>query len=105
MLILAARTDIDMMVDRVGSVDQIQSGKKPQKADHVRHKADSDTVALSSEAVEKADLYRAIEIVSSADDVRADRIAELKQKIKDPNYINETVVKATADRIMTAFGF
>ena len=94
-----------MMVDRVGSVDQIQPGKKAQKAEQVHLKADSDTVALSSEAVVKADLYRAVEIVSSADDVRADRIAEIKRKINDPNYINDAVVKSTADRIMSAFGF
>ncbi|MFA6508565.1 MAG: flagellar biosynthesis anti-sigma factor FlgM [Treponemataceae bacterium] len=45
-----------------------------------------------------------MELVSSADDVRADRIAELKQKINDPSYINDKLISDTADRIMTAFG-
>jgi negative regulator of flagellin synthesis FlgM len=63
-----------------------------------------DSISLSQEAVEKGELYRANELVASASDVRLDRIAELKQKINDPSYINETIINATADKIMDAFG-
>lgn len=54
--------------------------------------------------MEKSELYQAIELVSSASDVRTSRIAELKAKINDPSYINDTIIQATADRIMDVFG-
>jgi negative regulator of flagellin synthesis FlgM len=50
------------------------------------------------------ELYQAVELVSSASDVRADRIEELKRKINDPSYITETLISATADKIMDVFG-
>lgn len=93
-----------MMIDRIGSVDPIQPGKKTAKNEAVRSSANTDSVALSSEAKEKGDLFHAVELVSGAEDVRMDRIAELKQKINDPSYINEKLIADTADRIMASFG-
>lgn len=93
-----------MMIDRIGSTDPILSGKKAVRNEPVQKKAQTDSVSLSAEAASKAELYQAIEIVSGASDVRADRIAELKEKINDPNYMNDTVLKGTADSIMAAFG-
>ncbi|MDR0718750.1 MAG: flagellar biosynthesis anti-sigma factor FlgM [Treponema sp.] len=40
----------------------------------------------------------------AAADVRAERIQEMKSKINDPSYINETILKATADKIMDVWG-
>ena len=93
-----------MMIDRISSTDPIQPSKKTAKTEAVNTKSESDSVAVSSEALEKGELYHAMEIVSGTDDVRADRIAELKQKINDPSYINDKLISDTADRIMTAFG-
>jgi len=93
-----------MMIDRIGSIDPIQSGKKPERTDAVHSKAEKDSIAVSSEAVEKGDLFQAIELVSTVSDVRADKVAALKQKIQDPNYINNVMVESAADRIMDLFG-
>ncbi len=93
-----------MMIERIGSLDPIQPGKKASKNEALRSNSASDSVSVSSEAAEKAELYRAMELVGSAADVRADRIAELKLKMADPGYINDTLISATADQIMTSFG-
>jgi negative regulator of flagellin synthesis FlgM len=93
-----------MTIDRINSIDPIPPGKKPGQNNRINEAAKSDSIAVSSEAVEKGELYQAIEVVSSASDVRADRIAELREKINDPSYINDTIVNATADKIMEAFG-
>jgi negative regulator of flagellin synthesis FlgM len=58
------------------------------------------TVNISKEAFKKADWLNAIEIVSAAPDVRANRVEELKAKIDDPAYITETLLNGTADRII-----
>ncbi|MDR3337678.1 MAG: flagellar biosynthesis anti-sigma factor FlgM [Treponema sp.] len=94
-----------MTIDRIGSPEPIQPGKRPGQNSRVRETEKSDSISLSSEAIEKAELYRAIELISAAPDIREDRIAELKQKINDPSYLNEQIINATADKIMDVFGF
>jgi negative regulator of flagellin synthesis FlgM len=93
-----------MMIDRIGSIDPIQPGKKAGQNNKVTSQDKADSISLSAEAMEKGEIYKAMEIASSAADVRAERIAELKAKIDDPNYINDTVLNSTADKIMEAFG-
>jgi negative regulator of flagellin synthesis FlgM len=101
---MSVRQDISMMIDRIGSIDPIQPGKKAGQNNKVATQTQTDSISLSAEAMEKGEIYKAMETVSSAADVRADRIAELKAKIDDPNYINDTVLRSTADKIMEAFG-
>jgi negative regulator of flagellin synthesis FlgM len=93
-----------MTIDRINPMEPLQPGKKTGRSGEVEKGKQNDSISLSSEAVEKAELYRAIELVAAADDVRADRVAELKAKINDPSYLNDTILRATADRIMSAFG-
>jgi negative regulator of flagellin synthesis FlgM len=93
-----------MTIDRIGSTDPIPPGKKPGRSGQVSQDAKTDSISVSEEAAKKAALYKAIEIVSAAPDVREERIQELKNKINDPSYINDTLLRATADKIMDAFG-
>jgi negative regulator of flagellin synthesis FlgM len=92
-----------MMIDRIGSIEPIQPGKKPERTNQVSETPKADSISISSEAVEKAELYRVTELVKAAPDVRVDRIEELKVKINDPSYINDRVLNATADRIIDSF--
>jgi negative regulator of flagellin synthesis FlgM len=93
-----------MMVDRIGYIEPIQNGKRPGKNEPTAPVSPSDSISLSSEAIEKAGVYRAQEIVHAAPDTRAGRIAELRAKIDDPSYINDRVLEATADKILESFG-
>jgi negative regulator of flagellin synthesis FlgM len=93
-----------MMIDRIGYPEPIQPGKKPGRGEQVNQNVKSDSITLSPEAMEKSELYQVIKVVSAASDIRSERIEELKQKINDPSYINETIINATADKIMDAFG-
>jgi negative regulator of flagellin synthesis FlgM len=93
-----------MTIDRINPLEPIQPEKKTGRSGQVSKDVKSDSISLSSEAVEKAELYRAMEFVSAAEDVRAERIAELKQKINDPSYIDDTIINATADKIIGVFG-
>ncbi|MDR2759596.1 MAG: flagellar biosynthesis anti-sigma factor FlgM [Spirochaetaceae bacterium] len=93
-----------MTIDRVGSIDPVPPGKKPGRSNQVSPNEKTDSITFSQEAVEKSGLYQTIELVASAPDVRLDRIEELKAKINDPSYLNDTLIKATADKIMDAFG-
>ncbi len=89
-----------MTIDRLNPIDPIQNPRKSEGPHKVSPGSKGDSIAVSSEAMEKAELFRVIEMVKSAPDVRTDRIAELKAKIDDPAYLDETVLAATADRIL-----
>ncbi|GHV88467.1 hypothetical protein AGMMS50267_08270 [Spirochaetia bacterium] len=94
-----------MTIERIGSIDPIQPGKKPGQTSRVSEAAKFDSIDITSEAAKKAELYQVIELASAAPEVRMDRVEELRQKINDPSYLNERLINATADKIMDAFGF
>ena len=93
-----------MMVDRIGPMDPIQPGKLPGKSDPLRGGDKKDSINLSPEAKERAELYQIIELIKSAPELDEVQIAALREKINDPAYLNERTISATADRIMDAFG-
>ncbi|MCX7024429.1 MAG: flagellar biosynthesis anti-sigma factor FlgM [Spirochaetes bacterium] len=92
-----------MTIDRLNPIDPMQNPPKTGSAGRIGKGDRGDSINLSSEAVEKSELFSAIEIAKNAPDVRADRIAELKSRINDPDYIDDTVISATADRIIDQF--
>jgi negative regulator of flagellin synthesis FlgM len=92
-----------MTVNRIGHVDPIPTGKKPGRSEQLGGNDKADTINLSSDAMKKAELYQVVELIKSAPEVDETRIAELRQKINDPSYLNEKVIKATADNILNAW--
>ena len=93
---------MSMTIDRVGSLDPIQPGKKPGQPNKVRESGGADSISISSAAQEKAELFRLRELAASAPEVRTDRVAELREKINDPSYIDDKILNATADRLIDA---
>ncbi|MDR0463609.1 MAG: flagellar biosynthesis anti-sigma factor FlgM [Treponema sp.] len=94
---------MSMTVNRVGYVEPIPSGKKPGRSEPLGGNDKSDTISLSAQAKEQAEKYQVLEIIRSAPELDEARIAELRQKIDDPSYLNEKVINATADNILSAW--
>jgi negative regulator of flagellin synthesis FlgM len=88
-----------MIIDRLNSVDPIRDPQKPVPGSKAE-KARGDSISISSDASQKAELYKTLELAKAAPDVRADRVAELKAKINDASYIDDAVVSMTADRVI-----
>ena len=91
------------MVERIGQLDPIQPGNRPGKNDQLRGGDRTDTISLSSEARERAEIHQVVELIKSAPELDDAQINALRQRINDPAYLNGTI-SATADRIMDAFG-
>ena len=91
-----------MTIDKIGSIDPIQPGKKPGRISRVDESPKTDTISISSEAHEKAERLRVQELAANAPDVRADKVAELKSKIDDPSYIDDKIINSTANRLIDA---
>ncbi|MCL2762939.1 MAG: flagellar biosynthesis anti-sigma factor FlgM [Treponema sp.] len=93
-----------MMVGRIGHLDPIQPENRPGKSDQLREGDRSDSISLSPEARERAEIYQVVELIKAAPILDDVQIAALREKINDPAYLNERTISATADRIMDAFG-
>jgi negative regulator of flagellin synthesis FlgM len=91
-----------MTIDRLNSIDPIRDPSKASSSEKVSRAVRGDSIAISTDATQKGELYKAIEIAKAAPmpEARSELIASLKSKINDPSYINEAVVSATADRII-----
>jgi negative regulator of flagellin synthesis FlgM len=93
-----------MMVGRIGPMDPIQPGNKPGKSDQLREGDRADSISLSPEARERAEIYQVVELIKSVPELDDAQILALREKINDPAYLNERTIGGTADRIMDAFG-
>jgi negative regulator of flagellin synthesis FlgM len=89
-----------MIIDRLNSVDPIKDPQKPALGGKAEKARGGDSISISSDAAQKADLYKAFELAKAAPELRSDRVAELKAKINEPSYINDAVVSMTADKII-----
>ena len=91
-----------MTIDRVGSIDPVQPGKKPGRTGQVNQVPAKDSINISSEAVEKAEMHRIREIAAASPDSRTEKVEELRARINDPSYLNKEVINATADKLIDA---
>ena len=89
-----------MTVNRIGHLEPVPPGKKPGRSEPVGGSDRTDTINFSPEAKEKAEVYQVIELIKSAPELDDARIAELRQKIDDPAYLNEKVINGTAEKIL-----
>ena len=95
-----------MMIDRLGGINPLDSIKNTQKATaKAAVKTSSDSVSISDEAREMAEVYYMSEVAKETPDIRADLVAEIKAKLSDPSYLNSAVIESTADKILSSFGF
>ncbi|MBN2650793.1 MAG: flagellar biosynthesis anti-sigma factor FlgM [Spirochaetales bacterium] len=88
-----------MTIDRIGPLDPLSRINKTQKTGNIAEVGKSDSVEISHDAKKMAELYNIAEKVKNAPEVREDRIAEVKAKLDDPNYINDSVIETIADKL------
>jgi len=91
-----------MTVDRIGHVEPIPPGKKPGRSEKVGGNDKADVINLSAEASKQAERYQVLELIKSAPELDEARIAELRQKMDNPAYLNG-VIGATAENILNAW--
>ena len=92
-----------MTIDKLGSINPLQHYNRPEKAAKSAYKNDQDSISVSIEARTMGEIYQAAEIVRKADDIRIDRVEDVKRKLQDPSYINNAIIDIVADKIMDVF--
>jgi len=92
-----------MTIERLGPTEHISNYNKTGKVSKSDSLLGKDSIDVSEEAKQKAEVFKALESLRSVPDIREDRVAEVKKKLEDPNYINEKVIESVADRILDLF--
>jgi len=92
-----------MTVDRVGHVEPIPPEKRSGRNVSVGGKEKTDTISISAQAAAQAERYQVLELIKSAPETDEARIVELRQKLDDPSYLNEKVIRGTAEGILNAW--
>ena len=94
-----------MTIDRLGGIDPLKDVRNTHKAQtKYTVKAGHDSINISDEAREMAEAYYLSEVAAETPDVRANRVAEVREKIQNPDYLSGEVISSAADNILRAFG-
>ncbi len=93
------------MINGVNSVNQVNNVQNLRKTESTaKVSRDVDSISVSAEAKEMTEAYYLEKVANETPDVRADRVAAVKEKLKDPNYLNDAVIKSAADKFLSAIG-
>ena len=94
-----------MMIDKISGVNPLNNLQNTKRANNVSTvNTSSDEISISNEARALADAYYLDKVAKETPDVRENLVEAIKQKIQDPNYLNDATIAATADQILSAFG-
>ncbi|MCQ2598140.1 MAG: flagellar biosynthesis anti-sigma factor FlgM [Treponema sp.] len=94
-----------MMINKLSGVNPVNNVQNTKKAENVaKANAGFDSVDVSDEAKLRAEAYYLKQVANDTPDIRADRVAEVKEKLKDPSYLNNAVIQSAAEGIMASFG-
>ena len=92
-----------MMIEKLGGTNPVANIQRSLIKDGTSSYNTHDSVTVSKEAERFAEIHFATQAVKNASDVRADKVAEMKAKLKDPSYF-DSIVNSLADRIMEEYG-
>ena len=93
-----------MVVESIGPVEPVSNQKKINRIEKSLESEKADSIDVSAEAKSAAENFHKVELVKSSPDIRSEKITEAKEKLQDPNYIDEKVIDELADQIMQSFG-
>jgi len=91
------------MIEKLGGANPIASIQRTLVKDEISSYSTHDSVTVSKEAAKFAEIHFATQAVKATSDVRLDKVAEMKAKLKDPSYF-DSIVNSLADKIMEEFG-
>lgn len=94
--------DSKMTVAGINSLNNVQGTKRASQTEKASFSSDS--ISVSAEAKEMAQIYYMKQVADETPDIRADKVAEIAAKIQDPSYFNSERIASAADRIMESFG-
>ena len=92
-------------INGINPINNVQNSRRTNGMERTSITDTSDSINVSDEAKEAARAYLLSQVAEETPDVRSDLVASVKEKIKDPNYLNSVTIGSAADRILDSWGF
>ena len=92
-------------INGINPINNVQNSRRTNGMERTTITDTSDSINVSDEAKEAARAYFLSQVAEETPDVRSDLVASVKEKIKDPNYLNSVTIGSAADRILDSWGF
>ena len=92
-------------INGINPINNVQNSRRTNGMERTSITDTSDSINVSDEAKEAARAYFLRQVAEETPDVRSDLVASVKEKIKDPNYLNSVTIGSAADRILDSWGF
>ena len=92
-------------INGINPINNVQNSRRTNGMERTSITDTSDSINVSDEAIEAARAYFLSQVAEETPDVRSDLVASVKEKIKDPNYLNSVTIGSAADRILDSWGF
>ena len=92
-------------INGINPINKVQNSRRTNGMERTSITDTSDSINVSDEAKEAARAYFLSQVAEETPDVRSDLVASVKEKIKDPNYLNSVTIGSAADRILDSWGF
>lgn len=93
-----------MTIDKIyapNSINALQNSKPVSGTRSVKHSADE--ITISDEAKEMYEAEKLDAIARETPDIREDLVEQVREKLKDPNYLDNAIASA-ADQFLRAYG-
>ncbi len=91
-----------MVIDKIGNINNIVEPKNTKSVSKTKDTGKADSIQISSEAKNAAEVARYAKIVHESPEIRADRVKEIKAMIEDGSYdkfTDDRVLEMVADKI------
>ena len=92
-------------INGINPINNVQNSRRTNGMERTSITDTSDSINVSDEAKEAARAYFLSQVAEETPDVRSDLVASVKEKIKDPNYLNSVTIGSAADRILDPWGY
>jgi anti-sigma28 factor (negative regulator of flagellin synthesis) len=94
-----------MMIDKIGGINPLNNLQNTRRTNETsKVSSGSDSISVSEEAQKMSEAYYLKEVAAETPDIRMDLVAQIKEKIKDPSYLNSDTISSAADHVMESYG-
>lgn len=91
------------MLGKINGINPISNMTRIEETVRTKTVTGSDSISISSDAEKMSQLLALREKVAQAPDIRQDKVEEVMNQMKNPDFINDTVLSAVADKLMEIF--
>lgn len=92
-----------MMIEKLNVTSPVANIQNTTRKGDLSSLNSHDCVTLSNDAQKLAEVHLAIKTAKMANDIRVDKVDEMKAKFANPSYM-DSVIDGLADSIMDAYG-